>query len=405
MKRANRPVRWMVFSAALVLLAPPGAAQHEGHGGHIVDAGPAASASPAAPSARPAPAPSARPAPKPSAAPLEEARAPIDVPAVQQSRIGLATAKVEQRQVAPTLRAVAVVQVDERREAHVHTRLPGWIDEIYVAAVGQPVKKGQTLYRLYSPDIVSTQQEYLAARGQGEIGKKIAKAALDRLAQWGMSPAEIEALRESGVAKRSLAVASPASGVVVEKMAVQGIYATPDMHLYRIADLSRVWVVASLYETEIGLVKTGDAVDVELPSAPGQVLRSTVSYVYPEIDVATRTGKARIEIDNADGVLKPGMYATVTLKKDLGLVVVVPVDAIIDTGVRKLVFVKTAPTRFEPRGVVFGPRVGEGFVVTSGIAPGDEVVVRASFLIDAESRLQAALKSGAGPQGHAGHGG
>lgn len=324
---------------------------------------------------------------------------------MQQTRIGLLSARLEKRRVAPTLRAVAVVGIDERREAHVHTRVSGWIDEVFVSAVGEPVKKGQTLYRIYSAELVSTQQEYLAARGQGEIGRKVSQAALERLSLWGVSPRDIAALRESGVVKRSLAVESPASGVVIEKMAVQGIYATPDMHLYRIADLSQVWVVASLYETEIGLVKVGDPVDIELPSAPGKVVRARVSYVYPELDAATRTGKARIEIENPDGAFKPGMYATVTLSKDLGEVLIVPVDAVIDTGARKIVFVKKGANRFEPRAVVLGPRVGEGFVVLSGVDAGDDVVVRASFLIDAESRLQAALKSGAGPQGHAGYGG
>ena len=324
---------------------------------------------------------------------------------MQQSRIGLQTARLVKTRVAPTLRAVAVVGVDERREAHVHTRVAGWIDEIFVSSVGQPVTKGQVLYRIYSPEIVSTQQEFLAARGQGEIGKKVSQAALERLALWGVSPRDIAALRDSGIVKRSLAVESPANGVVVEKMAVQGIYATPDMHLYRIADLSKVWVVASLYETEISLVKQGDSVDIELPSEPGRVIRSSVTYVYPELDVATRTGKARIEIDNASGALKPGMYATVTIAKDLGEVLVVPVDAVIDTGARKIVFVKTDASRFEPRAVVLGPRVGEGFVALAGVGVGDDVVVRASFLIDAESRLQAALKAGGAPQGHAGHGG
>lgn len=369
---------------ALALFAHGAAAQHEGHAGH------------AAPPSPPSP---------PAAPPKDEPRVPIEVPAVQQQRIGLATARLEQQRVAPTLRTVAVVQVDERREAHVHTRIAGFIDEIFVNAVGQQVKKGQLLYRLYSPELVATQQEYLAARGQGEIGKKVAQGALDRLAAWGVSPRDLAALKQSGTVKRSLAVEAPSSGVVVEKMAVQGIYATPDMHLYRIADLSDVWVVASLYETEIALVKAGDDVNIELPSQPGRAITAKVAYVYPELDVATRTGRARIELKNPDGALKPGMYATVTIAKDLGEVLLVPADAVIDTGARRLVFLKSAATRFEPREVVLGPRVGDGFVVLSGVGAGDDVVVRASFLIDAESRLQAALREGAAPQGHAGHGG
>lgn len=141
-------------------------------------------------------------------------------------------------------------------------------------AVGQPVKKGQVLYRIYSPEIVQTQQEYVSARGQGEIGKKVSDAALERLKLWGVSPRDIAALQSTRTVKRALAVESPADGVVVEKMAVQGIYATPEMHLYRIADLSRVWIIASLYETEISLVKKGDPVEVSLPSEPGTVRKA-----------------------------------------------------------------------------------------------------------------------------------
>lgn len=341
----------------------------------------------------------------PASAQREEPRTAIDVPAIQQSRIGLMTAKLEMKQVSPTLRTVGVVQVDERRQAEVHSRVPGFIDELLVNAIGQSVRKGQVLYRIYSPEIVSTQEEYLAARGQGEIGKKVSKGALDRLSLWGVSPKDISDLEESGAVKRNLAVESPANGVVIEKMAVQGVYATPEMALFRIADLTKVWIVASLYETEVGLVKSGDPVNIELPSEPGKIIHATVSYVYPEMDVATRTGKARIDVNNADGALKPGMYATLTIAKDLGDVLVAPADAVIDTGARKIVFVRTGETRFEPRAVVLGPRVGEGFVVLSGVAAGDDVVVRASFLIDAESRLQAALKSGGAPTGHAGHAG
>lgn len=393
--------------AALVLIVTGGAhAQHAGHGGHPQPPAPP----PPAPPARAAPSVPALSTPAPrngqTAAVREEPRVPIDVPAVQQDRIGLQTAKLAVRRVTPTLRTVAIVQVDERREAHVHTKVPGWLDDVEVNEVGQPVKKGQVLYRIYSPEIVSTQQEFISAREQGgEIGKKVSKAALQRLRLWGVSPRDIASLERTGTMKRALAIESPADGVVLDKLAAQGIYATPDLHLYRIADLSKVWVVASLYETEVALVKEGDPVEILLPSEPGTVRKSEVSYVYPEIDLATRAGRARMEIDNPDGALKPGMYATVTLQKNLGDVVIAPADSVIDTGMRRLVFVKVGETRFEPRAVVLGPRVEDGFVVVSGVSSGEDVVVRASFLIDAESRLQAALEAGGGPQGHAGHGG
>jgi membrane fusion protein, copper/silver efflux system len=335
----------------------------------------------------------------------EEPRAPIDVLPEQQMRIGLATKPAVRRPVRHAIRAIGSVVADERREAQVHTRVAGFIDEISVSEIGAEVKRGQVLYRLYAPELVATQQELVSARKETELGRRITEAALERLALWNVAPSEIEALKSGAQPKRALAFLSPVSGFVINKMAVKGAYVTPEMELYRIADLSKVWVIVSLYENELPLVSVRDRAEVHLAGAGGEVVSGVVSYVYPDVDTVTRTGRARIEIDNKRLSLKPGMFANVAIEKDLGEAVVIPEDAIIFTGQRNLVFKKTSATRFVPVEVTTGPRVESGRVVLTGIGAGDEVVVRASFLIDAESRLQAALEIGGAPQGHAGHGG
>ena len=377
------------------------AVQPGGHEQH--DAGPAARGEERGAAVPP---PSAPVRGAPARAAREEPRVAIEIVPEQQMRIGLQTATATTDEVRHAIRAVGSVVADERREAHIHTRVAGWIDDISVSAVGVPVKRGQVLYRLYAPEIVSTQQEIIAARSQGDLGRRLTEAAFERLALWDVAPFEIEQLRAGGTSKRALAFVSPISGFVVDKMAVKGLYVTPDMELYRVADLSRVWVIVSLYENEIPLVAVGDEATVALTTAPSSdVVRAALTYVYPELDVATRTGRARIELPNADGAFKPGMFANVSIEKELGQALVVPEDAIIFTGARNLVFKKTAPTRFVPVEVAVGPRTQKGRVILSGVAPGDEVVVRATFLLDAESRLKAALEKGGAAKGHGGHGG
>lgn len=336
----------------------------------------------------------------------DEARAPIDVPPEQQERLGLRTTVVETKELKHQIRTVGVISTDQRSEAHVHTRINGWIERIFADYVGKPIKKGQPLFELYSPELVSTQEEYLAAKKQGSSSREIANASLDRLKLWGVPDSEILRLTKTSKSKRALTFEAPVDGYIVNKTAIQGMYVTPEMELYHIADLSKVWVMITLYEYDIATVKTGDEVAIQLPYDPTQAFGAKVSYVYPEIEPETRTAKARIELRNPEQNLKPGMFVNVEIAKNLGASVVVPDDSVIDTGTRRIVFVKTGPARFEPREIKIGPRVGDSFAVFSGLKAGETVVSSAHFLIDAESKFQAAVeKSGAPQGGHAGHGG
>ncbi|MGK5087353.1 efflux RND transporter periplasmic adaptor subunit [Bdellovibrionota bacterium FG-2] len=333
----------------------------------------------------------------------EDPRTPIDVPAEQQSRMGIKLAAAEKKPIKQTIRTVGNVTADQTKEAHVHTRINGWVDQIYADYVGKPVKKGQPLFELYSPDLVSTQEEYLVARKQGGAGREIAKAALERLKLWDVPQSEVDRLVKSGKSKRSVTFTSSVGGYIISKNAIRGMYITPEMELYHIADLAEVWVIATLYEYDISTIAVGDEANVQLSYDSAKTFSGKINYIYPEVDVETRTAKARIVIPNPKQILKPGMFTNVEIKKDLGEAVVVPDDSVIDTGTRKVVFVKSGPTRFEPREVKVGPRTDGSFAVLSGLNTGEQVVTSAHFLIDSESKFQAALQKGESMGG--GHGG
>lgn len=347
-----------------------------------------------------------KPAAPKSTTSREETRIPIEVPPEQQERIGLKTATTEKKNIEHTLRTVGIITADQTKEAHIHSRINGWIERISADYVGKPVRKDQTLFDLYSPELVSTQEEFIAASQQGGPGKEIAKAAMERLKLWGVPKKEIDRLRKTKKTKRTVTFESPINGYIVRKSAIQGMYITPEMELYHIADLSEVWVLATLYEYDLAVIAEGDQAVVQLPYEQNKQFTGKVSYIFPEIEEETRTAKARIIIPNPDRIFKPGMFANVEIKKKLGEAIVVPDDAVIDTGTRRIVFVKTEKTRFEPREVRTGPRVGNEFIVLSGLKEGETIVTSAHFLIDAESKFRAATEKGAPMDtGHGGHGG
>ena len=335
----------------------------------------------------------------------EESRIPVDVPPEQQSKIGLKTVKAEKKKIEHTIRTVGTVTTDQTKEAHVHTKINGWIEQIYADYIGKPIKKGQSLFELYSPDLVSTQEEYLAARRQGVPGREIATTALERLKLWGVPQAEIDRLKKTGKTKRSVTFDSPMDGVIVNKTAIRGMYITPEMELYHLADLSRVWIIVTLYEHDVAVIAVGDEAKIQLSYDPGKSFKGKISYISPEIEMETRTAKARIELDNPEQKLKPGMFSSIELKKNLGEAIVIPDDAVIDTGTRKIVFVKTGPSRFEPRDIKTGPRIENTFAILEGLKAGEEIVTSANFLIDAESKFQAAIQKGSpSSSDHSGHG-
>lgn len=321
-------------------------------------------------------------------------------------KLGVKTAPAEMREMVSTVRAVGKFQVDERRLHTVTTKFEGYIEKLYVNATSQPVKRGQPLMQVYSPELVSAQEEYLIAwqgsrtleKGtqESQIGVgNLAEGALKRLRNWDVSDAQLQRLQKEGKATRTMTLYSPVNGVVLEKSAVQGMRFMPGEPLYQIADLSQLWMIADVFEQDIAMVRVGQKANIIIDAYPGREFSGKVAYVYPTLSPETRTVQVRVELANPDGVLKPDMYASVQLASGQGKakMLAVPDSAIIDSGTRQVVLVQRGEGLFEPREVKLGMRADGYTEILAGVSLGDDVVVRANFLIDAESNLKAALGS------------
>jgi Cu(I)/Ag(I) efflux system membrane fusion protein len=318
-------------------------------------------------------------------------------------RLGVRTEAAALRELTRELRAAARIEVDERRLHAVAPKYEGWIERLHANAAGQPVGRGQALAEVYSPELVSVQKEYaIAVRGEQSLKdagaeaqagmKQLAAASLARLRNWDISDEQIARLRESGEARRTLTLRAPAAGVVIEKKAVAGMRFMPGEMLYQVADLSAVWAIADVFEQDIGLVRVGQKATVRIDAYPDKFFEGTVSYVYPTLKAETRSVPVRVELANPGGLLKPAMFATLELAPAGGAkVLAVPLSAVIDSGVRRVVLVQTGEGKFEPRGVKLGARAGDYVEVLEGVKEGEPVVVAANFLIDAESNLKAAI--------------
>jgi Cu(I)/Ag(I) efflux system membrane fusion protein len=332
-------------------------------------------------------------------------RAAVTLSAERRQLLGVRSQEVRHARLERAIRTVGRIAVDERRLHHVHTKFEGYVERLYVDFTGAFVRKGDHLLAIYSPELVATQQEYLLAlRAQQHLGASsvaatargsadLLDAARQRLLLWDIRDEDIEALEKSGRVTRTLDLHAETSGYVVEKNVVDGMRVMPQDTLFDIADLSHLWVLADVYESDLPAVRVGMAGEVTIPYLPGRTWRGTVTYVAPTVEPATRTVKVRLEIDNAEQDLKPEMYADVVLRPSLGEGLVVPESAVIDTGDRRIVFVDRGAGRFEPREVLVGFKVDGGMQVLSGLDDGEKVVVSANFLIDSESSLKAALST------------
>ncbi|UCF79979.1 MAG: efflux RND transporter periplasmic adaptor subunit [Acidobacteriota bacterium] len=343
-----------------------------------------------------------------------EGYATVKLSPERQQLIGVRTAAVERRALTKKLRTVGVVQFDEDRIYHTHLKVNGWIEEAFVTYEGQKLYRGQPLFTLYSPELFATEQEFVLALetvrkiGKGEqseaaLGAQaILEAARQRLQLWDIEPREIERLESTRKPQRAVTFHSYMDGFVERITMRHGMYVTPEMELFSLADLSWVWVEAAVYEYELGLIKEGQNAWLTLSYFPGRRFYGKVIYIYPTLDAKTRTARVRFEFENPEFHLKPDMYANVNMEIPLGRALSVPRDVVLDTGTRKIVFVALGDGRFEPRDITVG-REAEGYYeVLGGLREGDEVVTNANFMIDSESRIKAALdQMTAG--GHEGH--
>ena len=325
--------------------------------------------------------------------------------------IGVKTAPARKQALIKKIRTVGLVKVDETRIAHVHPKVEGWIEEIYARYEGDAVKKGEPLFSFYSPDFVSVQQEVLTAlqflkglpANAGpevkEAAEKNAAAARQRLLWWDVTPQQVDLLEKRGSPQKMLVMVSPMDGIVLKKHVWAGEYMERGADFYHIADLSSLWVEAKLYELDLGLVRVGQEAVIRFEKGDEQERAGKVVFVSPTLEEETRTAVARLEFTNADGGLKPGMFATAEILVDLGEKLVVPSEAVLDSGTRQILFVDKGEGLLEPREVKVGTK-GDGlWEILSGVREGEPVVVNGNFLVDSESRLKAALE-GAGSPGH-----
>jgi Cu(I)/Ag(I) efflux system membrane fusion protein len=313
-------------------------------------------------------------------------------------RLGVVTETVEERIIAPPVRAVGTIETNERTLNTVAPRFEGWIETLYANETGGAVRRGDPLFSAYSPDLVAAQQEYLlalearAAEPKG-LGESLLLMARERLRNWQIGEAEIAELERQGVPQRAVLFRSPIDGVVLEKNATEGARFMPGDALFLLADLRVVWMIASVYEQELSMLRLGQSVELSVEAFPGDHFEGRISFIYPTLATETRTARIRVEFDNEDLRLRPGMYGHIDVQpqSDLAPVVSVSDSAVLESGKRSVVLVQVAEGLFEPREVEIGNR-GESHVeVRSGLAPGERVVVSANFLIDAESNLRAAL--------------
>lgn len=396
----KRPSLVAIFAAGLVLGIVLSAIVLQ----HLMSAG----ETPAAPAAHEASAPDQRPALAPArhdAGAGATARGEIRIDPAMLQNLGVRTALVEPRVVTESIRTTGYVDYDQRLVSQINARVSGWIEKLYVAYIGQPVRRGETLLSLYSPELVLTQEDYLRARqlaaaaGDRESqtrsdGSDLMSAAATRLRLWGIAPAELRKLARRGTPSETLPIESPSGGVVTESKVVEGAYVRAGDELYAIADLSQVWIYADIYESELPKVRTNQHAEVSVDALPGQRFDGVVTYIYPSVSEQSRTVRVRLEFSNPGLALRPGMYVNVTLL-DSGSAptLTVPVEAVLDSGVRKVVIVALGGGRFAPREVRVGTQ-SEGYCqILRGLTQGERVVTSAQFLIDSESNLSEALSA------------
>jgi Cu(I)/Ag(I) efflux system membrane fusion protein len=335
----------------------------------------------------------------------EDAASPnqVNISTQKVQKLGVRSEAAELRSLDRTVRAAGRVEPDERRMAMIAPKFEGYVERLHVNVTGQPVAKGQPLFEVYSPELVSAQREYaIAVQGAAslkgadspaQLGMgRLVESSLQRLKNWDISEEQIKALVASGETKRTVTFRSPVSGVVTEKKAVQGMRFMPGEALYQVSDLSAVWVVADVFEQDLGQVKTGAKAQIKISAYPEKLFNGRVTYVYPTLNADTRTVPVRVELANPGLLLKPGMFAQMELQVGgKAQVVTVPVSAVIDSGTRQVVLIQLKEGRFEPREVKLGARSDTHVEVLSGVKEGEQVVVAANFLIDAESNLKAAI--------------
>lgn len=354
---------------------------------------------------------------KPATESKVEGLTTVKITPEKQQAIGVRTGSVEKRVLQKVIKTVGRVDYVEPALAFINTKFEGWIEKLYIDYTGQFVKKNAPLAEIYSPELVSTQQEYLLAYKSVKSSENkevtdnissncsILESAKQRLKLWDITDEQIKRLEERGGIKKTLTIHSPVNGFVIEKNVIQGQKIMPGENLYKIADISRVWIYGDIYEYEVPLIKIGQEAKITLSYFPGETFTGRVSYIYPYLNTETRTNRIRIDVENPAFKLKPGMYANLEIIVNYGTVLTIPVEALLDSGEKKYVFIDIGDGYFEPREVKVGISSDDYYEVIEGLNEGERLVTSATFLIDSESSLKAALEQMGKPTGvgHEGH--
>jgi RND family efflux transporter MFP subunit len=335
----------------------------------------------------------------------EAALVPVQLSPERLQSIGVRMGRVERKSVNDEIRVTGNVAVDETRLAYVQVRYPGYIEKVFADATYQYLRKGQPLFTIYSPDLAATEREYLVAKqnqqrvagstipGVTEGAASLVEAATERLRQWGVPQSEITRLETTSQVQQELTVESSVSGYITERNALPNLTVQPETRLYTVADLSTVWVFAEVFQNDLGRIKIGDRAKLTVDAYPGRIFEGRVNFLYPQVEMATRTVRARVTFPNPGLKLTPGMFVNVALEAPQGQQLVIPASGVLQSGSRQVVFVNRGDGYLEPREVELGARSGDDFIVLKGLKEGEEIVTSANFLIDSESQLQAALGS------------
>lgn len=360
---------------------------------------------------RPTAAVASNPAPQqnpPSAAAgpvMETAHAPVQLSAERLQSIGVKFAAVERKPLQDEIRVTGTVAIDETRLSYVQTRISGHIEKVFADATYQYVRKGQRLFTIHSPELVVAEREYLLAKqnaqnlsqstvpGVAAGVKSLLDSSKERLHQWNVPEQEIARLEATGQVADALEIDSQVSGYITERNAIPNLMVQPETRLYTIADLSTVWVLAQVFQNDLGRVKAGAPASLTVDSYPGRTFQGRVDFLYPDVDMTTRTARVRLLFSNPHLTLSPGMFVNVLLRMPLGNQLVIPIGGVLQSGTRQIAFVDRGAGYLEPRDIQLGPQAGDNYIVLRGLKAGERIVTSANFLIDSESQLQAAIGS------------
>ncbi len=369
---------------------------------------PVATKTAATPASNPAPQQETSPAAvqTPSA---ETPLSPIQLSPERLQSIGVKFGVVQRKDLKDTIRTTGTVAIDERRVSYVQTRISGHIEKVFADATYQYVKKGQPLFTIHSPELVTAEREYLLAKqnaqnlsrstvpGVASGVTSLLESSRERLAEWDIPEQEIARLETTGQVGETLEVDSPVSGYITERDALPNLMVQPDTRLYTVADLSTVWVLAQIFQNDLGRIKVGSSASLTVDSYPSRVFRGRMDFIYPDVDMTTRTARARLVFSNSQLTLSPGMFVNVSVDVNLGKQLAIPVSGVLQSGTRQIVFVDRGSGYLEPREVQLGPQANGEYIVLKGLHAGERIVTSANFLVDSESQLQAAIGSYASP--------